>query len=152
MNAFARQSSLKILLTCRPGAVGLCRDVEAVIHAVSTSEEEYRDLTSRACYNMHANKKIDDAYLIVHESDHVLARNTNLETIENEATARKERFHNMLHEKYEALNDESYEALVKCRKCGSSEIAWEEKQTRSADEAATLFCVCSKCKNRWIMS
>lgn len=130
----------------------ICRDVEATIHAVSETQGEYKNLLSRSCYNLYANKALNDAGKIVHESDHVLAKGTNLERIQLEASARKERFQNMLHEKYEALNDKNYKALVKCRKCGSSEVSWEEKQTRSADEAATLFCVCTKCKNRWVMS
>jgi DNA-directed RNA polymerase subunit M/transcription elongation factor TFIIS len=130
----------------------MCREVEARAHAISSTHNEYTNHISRACFNMNANKSLNDASMVVHESDHVLAKGTNLERIENEANARKERFQKMLHEKYEALNDKTYEAIVKCRKCGSAEISWEEKQTRSADEAATLFCVCTKCKHRWVMS
>ena len=57
----------------------------------------------------------------------------------------------MLQEKYDELNDANYAAIVRCRRCGSAEVTWEEKQTRSADEAATVFCVCTTCKNRWVM-
>ena len=50
------------------------------------------------------------------------------------------------------INEKKYSTLIKCRKCGSEEVSYEEKQTRSADEAATIFMSCSTCKNRWIMS
>ena len=50
----------------------------------------------------------------------------------------------MLQEKYEALDDRAYDAIVRCRRCGSSDVAWEEKQTRSADEAMTLYVMCAR--------
>ena len=57
----------------------------------------------------------------------------------------------MLQEKYDALNDKTFESIVRCRRCGSGEVTWEEKQTRSADEGATVFCACTVCKNRWVL-
>ena len=38
--------------------------------------------------------------------------------------------------------------LIRCR-CGSTDVLLVEKQTRSADEAATLFCYCVACKSKW---
>ena len=58
---------------------------------------------------------------------------------------------NVVQEKYDSLNDRQFQAIVRCRRCGSQEVSWEEKQTRSADEGATVFCVCTTCKNRWVM-
>lgn len=41
---------------------------------------------------------------------------------------------------------------VFCKKCGTeSDVEWNTKQTRSADEGSTIFCVCKKCKSRWKM-
>jgi len=40
-------------------------------------------------------------------------------------------------------------SLVQCRRCGSEETTVQEKQTRSADEAATMFCTCTKCGKEW---
>ena len=151
MEPVARQCALNVLLKYRSD-IYICRDIEAIIHSISETPQQYQDLLSRSCYNMYANKVINDPTLIVRDSDCNLAKGTNLERITNEALARKERFQNMLQEKYEALNDTTYEAIIKCRKCGSAEVSWEEKQVRSADEAATLFCVCTKCKNRWVIS
>jgi len=41
------------------------------------------------------------------------------------------------------------EAGEKCRKCGSTETISLTKQTRSADEAATIKITCINCKFRW---
>ncbi|RLJ09616.1 MAG: transcription factor S [Candidatus Aenigmatarchaeota archaeon] len=36
-----------------------------------------------------------------------------------------------------------------CPKCGHNEAVWWIQQTRSADEAPTLFLRCTKCKHSW---
>jgi len=36
-----------------------------------------------------------------------------------------------------------------CPKCGNQEAVWWLQQTRSADEAPTLFLRCTKCKYSW---
>ena len=41
------------------------------------------------------------------------------------------------------------EAGEKCKKCGSTETISVTKQTRSADEAATIKITCLSCKFRW---
>ena len=38
-----------------------------------------------------------------------------------------------------------------CHKCKSKDIDWTQRQTRSADEAMTVFCECRQCGNRWKM-
>ena len=148
-----RKKALGLLLKARSQTSNefmLCRDVESLIHASSHSPDEYNDAVLRASFNINTNLNLDDPKVIVHHPDHDLIHGTLLERIEQESETRQKRFHNMLQEKYEALNDTSFEAIVRCRRCGSSEIT-EEKQTRSADEAASLYCHCATCHNRWVM-
>jgi DNA-directed RNA polymerase subunit M/transcription elongation factor TFIIS len=38
------------------------------------------------------------------------------------------------------------DAFIICKKCKSSEVDTEQKQTRSADEPMTIFCKCRKCQ------
>ena len=38
---------------------------------------------------------------------------------------------------------------IKCPKCGSDQIHESERQTRSADEAATKIFVCLNCSHTW---
>lgn len=45
----------------------------------------------------------------------------------------------------------AFTVAITCRKCKSSKITFNQKQTRSADEAMTVFCQCSDCSYRWKM-
>ncbi len=49
--------------------------------------------------------------------------------------------------------EKNEEALPKtkadCPKCSNKEAYWWIQQTRSADEAPTLFLRCAKCKHSW---
>lgn len=130
----------------------LVRDIEAGIHCMTRNLNEYMDKSQQIILNIKNN-----ANLKHHGSDIVLltdiemAKDTIIEDIEKESVNRKMRFEQMLQEKYEMLNDKSYNTTLKCRRCGSAEVSWEQKQTRSADEASTVFCTCNKCNNRWTM-
>ena len=42
-------------------------------------------------------------------------------------------------------------AFLQCRACKSKRVLFEQKQTRSADEAMTVFCQCMDCGKRWRM-
>ena len=143
-----RQAALCMLHKNR-GDVTLCREVEALCHGHSASPEEYYDLIRRSAFNLAANPA--STINVVHDTDTHLAKGTLLGTLEEERTARKERFEQMLQEKYDALDDAKFKAIITCRACGSTEVRWEEKQTRSADEGASVFCTCNSCKNRWVM-
>ena len=127
---------------------GLCREVEAQCHAASAAAVDYTDHVRRAAFNLGENPRVGEEVVYLH--DDALALGTRAGDLATERAARSARFEQMLQEKYEALNDASFQAIVRCRKCGSTEIVWEDKQTRSADEAATVFCECLTCKNRWV--
>lgn len=52
------------------------------------------------------------------------------------------------------LNDalgivEVADSVTPCKKCGSLKVTENSVQTRSADEGATSFFFCTKCKNSW---
>jgi transcription elongation factor S-II len=144
-----RQGALRLLSTARATDIPLCREVEAACHAASLTADEYYDHVRRAAFNLHENGRI--GIEVVYLPDSELTEGTLLGRIETESRARTERFENMLKEKYDALNDRTFQAIVRCRRCGSHEVGWSEKQTRSADESATVFCTCTVCKNRWTM-
>jgi len=38
-----------------------------------------------------------------------------------------------------------------CKMCRKGGVSWQVKQTKSADEGSTIFCVCPHCFNRWKM-
>lgn len=144
-----RRDALRLLLQKREGDFLLCRDVESLCHAGARTSGEYMDRVRRAAFNLAANPSLGRE--VVHLPDSFLAKGTLVGRIEEERKEREERFANMLQEKYDALNDRKFQAIVRCRRCGSEEVTWDEKQTRSADEGATVFCACQTCKNRWVM-
>lgn len=55
-------------------------------------------------------------------------------------------------ETQKAKNDEEYEGIFKCRKCGSKKTTYYQLQTRSADEPMTTYVTCTSCDNRWKFS
>ena len=144
-----RLRSLRLLASVREGDAALCRDVEAACHANSRTPTEYLDRVRHATFNLRANPALREN--VVFASDAILTRGTVVGRVRDEAASRQRRFAEMLQEKYDALNDRKFEAIVRCRRCGNEDVTWEEKQTRSADEGATVYCSCSVCKNRWVM-
>tara|TARA_B100001778_G_C18374646_1_gene532371 strand:- start:120 stop:599 length:480 start_codon:yes stop_codon:yes gene_type:complete len=132
--------------------INKARDVEADIHCTSRNVDEYIDKSQQIILNIKNNQRLlDNHKSIIALTDFDMSKGTILEDIERESTTRKTRFEQMLQEKYDMLNDKTFNATLKCRRCGSAEVSWEQKQTRSADEASTVFCTCQKCKNRWTM-
>lgn len=149
MDPVRRQRALRLLARSRSEDAGLVRDVESYCHAHSDNEREYEDRIRRAAFNLLNNPNVGLDVLTM--SDETLAEDTLVGRIHRETRTRHERFQAMLQDKYEALNDETFTAIIRCRRCGSEEVTWEEKQTRSADEGATIYCACSTCRNRWVM-
>ena len=128
-----------------------CRELECAIHSKSKNTNEYLNNSLRVAWNLKNNKQINTIDVVFDKESNMI-KNTILEHIYMQKKARNDRFEKMLQEKYDSINEKKYSTLIKCRKCGSEEVSYEEKQTRSADEAATIFMSCSTCKNRWIMS
>lgn len=139
-----------LLLLCKYRPFEFSREVESAIHSKSHTVIDYNNNVLRVAWNLNNNPTINSID-VVFESDKNLINGTILERIEIETKARTDRFEQMLQEKYDSINDKNYSTLIKCRRCGSEEVSYDEKQTRSADEAATIFCFCSTCNQRWIM-
>lgn len=148
MDPHARQRVLRLLHGTRDDML-LCRHVESWCHATSRTSEDYLDRIRRCAFNLRQNPTLGREVCIM--SDEEASRGTPLELMEKSRLQRQERFHRMLQDKYESLDDVSFASIVKCRKCGSVDVRWDEKQTRSADEGCTLFCTCNQCKNRWVL-
>jgi len=148
MEAAQRQVALRRLVSVTQDVLR-CRNIEAACHAMAMSEDQYQDNVQRALVNLR-NKPHAGPEVVSHSDEHLL-QGTPLGRMANARAARDLRFSQMLQEKYDALNDKEYQSIVQCNRCGSKEVMWEEKQTRSADEGATLFCMCTKCKNRWVI-
>tara|TARA_Y100000748_G_scaffold204279_1_gene171057 strand:- start:424 stop:903 length:480 start_codon:yes stop_codon:yes gene_type:complete len=147
-----QRQSVVVLLDNYVENVMISRDIEASIHAICRDISEYSDKCQQIILNLKQNHSLAQygSNLVV-KSDSEMSQGTIIEDIERESSIRRDRFESMLQEKYDMMNDKSYNTTLKCRRCGSAEVSWEQKQTRSADEASTVFCTCNKCNNRWTM-
>lgn len=56
-----------------------------------------------------------------------------------------------IYEQDELTQTDNSTAVFVCFKCHSKSIETEQKQTRGADEAMTVFCKCRNCDTRWRM-
>ena len=148
MLPYDRQHHLRILHESR-NDIELCLETEARCHALTTSVSDYHDLILRCAHSLRLNSSLGKEVAMLTDAE--TQRGTILEDVENERKQRRQRFEEMLQEKFESMDDETFKSIVTCRVCGSNDVQWEEKQTRSADEGATVFCTCIKCKNRWVM-
>lgn len=129
----------------------VARDIEACIHAMSVSKEMHMDKAQQVIFNLHANPNlVEKGTGVVWMNNHEMAKGTIVEDIEIEAQKQRTRFEQILQEKYDKVNTSCRTAL-RCRRCGSGDVSAEQKQTRGADEAMTLFCTCAKCNLRWTM-
>ena len=149
MEPARRQHALRLLTHSRPTNHELVRNVESFCHANSNTSNEYEDRIRHSAFNLMNNPGVGLA--VVNMSDEILAEDTLVGRIQKETEIRHERFQAMLQDKYDAINDQNFTAIVRCRRCGSEDVTWEEKQTRSADEGATIFVTCVTCRNRWVM-
>ena len=48
--------------------------------------------------------------------------------------------------------EKSISSMLTCPKCRRKEVAYSQKQTRSADEPMTTFCQCTYCEHFWKFS
>lgn len=130
----------------------LARQIEAAAHALSKSRGAYTDMVQRIIFNLHNNPNLTSMSAeIVLLSDHDMARGTLIEDIERENRENRERFDQIVQEKYQLVNKASYKTTLRCRRCGSGDVQCDQKQTRGADESMTVFATCNKCSNRWTM-
>jgi len=129
----------------------MIRDVEAAVHSISVDKHTYEQGIAHAITNIYINASNADPERIVASSDRVLS-GTVVERIAKTRQERRERFEAMLQEKYDGISssmNKSYDSSLKCRRCNSVDVTWDQKQTRGADEAMTVFCVCTDCGNCW---
>ena len=112
------------------------RSVEALVFTTASTDHMYTDKVQQLVVNMRNNPMLrGDCRTAVFMEDSVMARETIIADIERETNDRRQRFEQIMQEKYDMVNQASVRATLRCRRCGSSELSWEQKQTRGADGA-----------------
>jgi len=149
--AAARLRAIAFLREAAALDAGLARTLEAEAHSVARDEGEYRDALRRCAMNVRA-KPENARPGLAFKSDDELAEGTLLESIRRNEAERRAKFERMLQEKYESLaTGDEHGGSLRCHRCKSTDVTWEQRQTRSADEGATSYCACNKCHARWVM-
>lgn len=135
-----------------PESYKLSREIEAVAHAASTNKRRYIDAIRRCCRNCYNNPTNATPYMAIVD-DSQLLHGTIIERIRAFEAQQRRNFCKMLQEKWDSITDGGeFKSTLTCRRCGSNDISWETKQTRSSDEATTAFCVCAECQHHWTMN
>jgi len=124
--------------------------LEREIHAASVDKEDYEERCKTLLHAFLTNPSLGKlGKQVCHMSDEQLMEGTVVQTIQREQKERFESLHHMLEERHEMTRRANDSTFIKCRKCGGNNITFTQKQTRSADEAMTVFLECLTCKERW---
>lgn len=109
------------------------------------------ELSQRILWHLEINganlcRKYKPAQLLALDDAKLIAGSV-LEAQKAEMTDRMAEFETMVTEDF--LADISVGGCVRCRFCKSDNVEVLARQTRKADEAATLFFTCADCQKRW---
>lgn len=133
-------------------------EMEAAIHSYITSAPsttlvpDFEAKVRQIAWNVSVSPGLLQKYtpsVLVHLDDTTLAAGTDVERWHTTHAASMEQ-HALLREEHKVDADVNSGALT-CNRCLSHDVEVHQKQTRSADEGMTVFCVCNKCGMRWKM-
>ena len=131
------------------------RKLEAEVYKQSTWQgtKFYKSKLAQLVFNLKHNPQLVNMYdgqldVLVGLDDAALRKGTVAEKWMLDYDAAAEREALLLSDGGDEADEDS--GFV-CSRCKSRAIAIEQKQTRGADEASSLFCTCKKCDHRWKM-
>ena len=128
------------------------KNIESAVFSSATTNLEYINEVKRIIHNIKSIPNLKNyKEKLVFMSDSECASGSIIDKITKEIQKNELHFEQLLQEKYDQVNQGEYRSGIKCRRCGSLDINWDQKQTRGADEAMTIFCKCSDCNSRWKM-
>ena len=120
-----------------------------------TNESPYQRSVLRCLYNLHQS----DIFIKTLQSHGALVAisrpDSDLFPVDADVAMMKDSerelqlYRSLLHDLSKNDISLSQHAGIKCARCKSTEIFYEFKQIRSADEGTTVFCVCDHCSKRW---
>ena len=125
-----RIKTLRLLGECTDDFL-TARQIEAGVHALCSSRDMYGDKIQQIIFNLQTNLSLKSKGAnIILSNDAFMARGTIIEDIARESADQRLRFDQMVQEKYDMVNRTSYKTTMRCRRCGSDDVACEQKQTR----------------------
>ena len=132
------------------------RELELAIHSDAMGRDAYMRILRAMAFNMRQNGRHlmeTHAPESLVQLDHVLlAKGTPVETWHTLHMERQAKEQELQASKpIDFFEGEDDPSLIRCSRCRSTEVTWEQKQTRGADESMTVFFTCTKCNKRWKM-
>jgi len=120
---------------------------------------QYEGKMLQLIHNLRLNKdtllKQYNPATLVWLNDTLLATGTKYSNLQTEATEHVQKLQRVLEEsKHHTTVQEVHvptTVFLRCRKCKSTNIEFNQKQTRSGDEGMTSFCTCKACGTTWKM-
>lgn len=116
-----------------PIDIGWAREMEHYTFQRYQNAVAYLRALKRCVHHLHTHPHFDMTLL-----ETLVAGN--LEEVEEQQQEREEE---------EEQQDDEEEGLLQCFRCKSTRVESYQRQTRSADEAMTTFCMCLACHHRW---
>lgn len=147
-----RMRVLRMLMDIANVPMELAIQIDETIIDKFRDHGDYTKEATRICHNIYHNPallKIDSHTLCNLSNDE--CRAPELEHHANEETQTAHIVQSMLKEKYADSVSTNTAGKLRCRVCKGTDVSFQQKQTRGADEAMTIFCVCV-CGARWKMS
>jgi DNA-directed RNA polymerase subunit M/transcription elongation factor TFIIS len=116
-----------------------CIEIEMETNALFQSETNYVEKVKQILHNLILNPSLKHHGIdLIYLSDSQMARGTMLQKAEEHEAKRELMLQTILKEKSGDSDMATCDGPLRCRTCGSSSVAWDQKQTRSADEASTV--------------
>lgn len=150
-----RLKSVQLLMKLNELTWAQAEEVEAGVAQVARDDVSHVAASKRICYNGVCDPVLFQRFPLgdlACLADSQL-RCTALALLDRAEEERGDAISAMLQEKYDNVNSTSVQySMLRCRSCKGTEITWQQKQTRGADESMTIFCQCGSCGTRWKMS
>lgn len=158
-----RHRGLHLLMTQVKGKVAqrdaaeYMRSLEQAIWLETQGERTaYMSLLRSMAFNLRQNGQhlmATHSPALLLQLDHVvLAKGTVVEAWHAKHVQRKAKATELQNSKpIDFFEGEDDSSLIRCSRCHSTDVSWEQKQTRGADESMTVFFTCTNCDKRWKM-
>ena len=120
-----------------------------ICHLHDGARDAYLATMRSLLYNLDTNAALRNVppRQLAHMSDREMRRGTALEEVERAEAQHQAHFEDMLQQRYSSVD--SGHSVMRCRRCKKSNLAFEQKQTRGADESMTIFVSCKDCSLNW---
>lgn len=125
---------------------------DAIFMEFKNTDTKYKNRIKSRVLNLRDknNPELLLSFIDGHITPSRLAKMTSEEMASDDLKKEREKF------TQEAINDHQMSTsggttstMMKCGKCGKSNVMYNQLQTRSSDEPMTTFCFCQECGHRW---